>query len=139
MIVKINKGIKELVAEAEAVVTTITTDEAIKRYKDDDEDTVFIDIRDVRELERDGMVPGAIHVPRGMLEFWFDPESPYHKEILSDGTKTYVLYCAAASRSALACKSLQEMGFKNIVHFAQGYNGWKSAGGPIGKRPNRNK
>ena len=97
---KTRKGIKELVAEAEEVVTTITTNEAIRRYKEDDEGTVFVDIRDVRELERDGMVPGAIHVPRGMLEFWFDPQSPYHKEILSDETKTYVLYCASASRSA---------------------------------------
>ena len=136
---KTKKGIKELVAEAEEVVTTITTNEAIRRHKEDDEGTVFVDIRDVRELERDGMVPGAVHVPRGMLEFWFDPQSPYHKEFLSDETKTYVLYCAAASRSALACKTLQEMGSQNIVHFAQGYNGWKGAGGPVGKRPARSK
>ena len=139
MNIKVRKGIKELVAEAEEVITTITTNEAIRRHKEDDEGTVFVDIRDVRELERDGMVPGAVHVPRGMLEFWFDPQSPYHKEILSDETKTYVLYCAAASRSALACKTLQEMGFQNIVHFAQGYNGWKCVGGPVGKRPTRNK
>ena len=139
MAIKINKGVKELVAEAERVITTIATDEAIRRYEEDDLDSIFVDIRDVRELERDGMVPGAVHVPRGMLEFWFDPESPYHKEVLADESKTYILYCAAASRSALACKSLQEMGFQNIVHFAQGYNGWKSAGGPVGKRPKRNK
>ncbi|MDD9876926.1 MAG: rhodanese-like domain-containing protein [Magnetovibrio sp.] len=137
MAIKLKKGIKDLVAEAEAVITTMSTDEAIRRHKEDDEGTVFIDIRDVRELERDGMVPGAIHVPRGMVEFWFDPDSPYYKEILGDESKTYVLYCAAAWRSALSCKTLYDMGFPNAVHFADGFKAWKEAGGPVGERPKR--
>ncbi|MEK9722624.1 MAG: rhodanese-like domain-containing protein [Rhodospirillaceae bacterium] len=137
MAIKLKKGIKDLVAEAQAVITTISTEEAIRRHKDGDENTVFIDIRDVRELERDGMVPGAVHVPRGMVEFWFDPDSPYYKEILGDEDKTYVLYCAAAWRSALSCKTLHDMGFPNAVHFADGFKGWKEAGGPVGERPAR--
>ena len=129
MTIKLKKGIKELVAEAEAEVTTIATEDAISRHGDDD--LVFVDIRDVRELERDGTIPNAEHAPRGMLEFWFDPESPYHKEKFTDENKTYVLFCAAAWRSALATKTLQDMGFPNIVHFAEGFGGWKKAGGPI--------
>ena len=74
MTIKLKKGIKELVSEAERVITTVSTEEAIQLHANDDESTVFIDIRDIRELERDGMIPGAIHVPRGMTEFWFDPE-----------------------------------------------------------------
>ena len=139
MAIKLKKGIKDLVAEAEAIITTISTDEAIKRHVNEDDNTVFVDIRDVRELERDGMVPGAVHVPRGMVEFWFDPESPYHKEHLTDEDKTYVLYCAAAWRSALSCKTLDDMGFPNAVHFAEGFNGWKQAGGPVAQRPPRKK
>ena len=139
MAIKLKKGIKDLVAEAEAIITTISTDEAIKRHVNEDDNTVFIDIRDVRELERDGMVPGAVHVPRGMVEFWFDPESPYHKEYLTDEDKTYVLYCAAAWRSALSCKTLDDMGFPNAVHFAEGFNGWKQAGGPVAQRQPRKK
>lgn len=137
MAIKLKKGVRELVAEAEAVVTTISTEDAIRRHAEDDENTVFVDIRDVRELERDGMVPGAVHAPRGMVEFWFDPESPYHKERLTEEDKTYVLYCAAAWRSALACKTLHDMGFPNAVHFAAGFAGWKEAGGPVGEKPSR--
>ena len=70
------------------------------------------------------MIPGAIHVPRGMTEFWFDPESPYHKKSLADENKTYILYCAAAWRSALTCKTLNDMGFTNTVHFSEGFNGY---------------
>ncbi len=129
MAIKLKKGIKELVEEAEAVVITMSTEEAIEKIADDE--MVFVDIRDVRELERDGTIPGSIHAPRGMLEFWFDPESKYHKPVFGDETKTYVLFCAAAWRSALAAKTLQDMGFPNIVHFAEGFGGWKEAGGPI--------
>ena len=139
MAIKLKKGIKDLVAEAEEVITTISTEDAIKRHADGDTSTVFVDIRDVRELERDGMVPGAVHVPRGMVEFWFDPESPYHKEHLTEEDKTYVLYCAAAWRSALSCKTLHDMGFPNAVHFADGLKGWKDAGGPVGEKPSRKK
>ena len=89
MAIKLKKGIKELVAEAEAAIKTISLEDAIKRHGDDD--LVFVDIRDVRELERDGTIPGAVHAPRGMIEFWIDPESPYHKDFLGHEDKTYVL------------------------------------------------
>ena len=129
MAIKLKKGIKTLVAEAEAAITTLSTEEAIKRYMD--EDLVFVDIRDIRELERDGTIPKSVHAPRGMLEFWFDPESKYHKEVFGDENKTYVLFCAAAWRSALATKTLQDMGFSNVVHFSEGFGGWKESGGSI--------
>ena len=129
MAIKLKKGIKKLVAEAEAAITTLSTEEAIKRYKD--EDVVFVDIRDIRELERDGTIPDSVHAPRGMLEFWFDPESKYHREVFGDENKIYVLFCAAAWRSALATKTLQDMGFSNVVHFSEGFGGWKESGGGI--------
>lgn len=120
------KGIKELVAEAEEVIETITAEEAIKLV--DDENTVIVDIRDIRELYREGKIPGALHAPRGMLEFWVDPESPYHKEIFASG-KRFVLHCAIGWRSALATKTLHDMGMTNICHIGDGYNGWKEHGG----------
>lgn len=132
---KFKKGIKDLVAEAEAVVKTISLEDAIKRHGDDD--LVFVDVRDVRELERDGMIPGAFHAPRGMAEFWFDPESPYFKEALGHDDKTYVLYCAAAWRSALTAKTLMDMGMTNVAQFADGFKAWKEAGGPVGERPKK--
>ena len=137
MPIKLKKGIKDLVSEAEAVITTISANEAIKRHADGGKNTMFVDIRDIRELQRDGMVPGAMHVPRGMVEFWFDPDSPYYKGDLGDENKTYILYCAAAWRSALSCKTLHDMGFPNAVHFADGFNGWKEAGGPVGQKSSR--
>ncbi len=129
MRIKIKKGVDELVSEAEAEIQTLSTQEAIKRHND--ENIVFVDIRDIRELQRDGTIPGSIHAPRGMLEFWFDPQSKYHKEVFSDGNKTYVLFCAAAGRSALATKTLQDMGFSNVVHFSAGFNGWRESGGNV--------
>lgn len=127
---KFKKGIKDLVAEAEAAIETISLDDAIARHGADD--LMFVDVRDVRELERDGMIPGAYHVPRGMAEFWFDPDSPYFKEALGDENKTYVLYCAAAWRSALTAKTLKDMGMDNVKQFAEGFKAWKTAGGPVG-------
>ena len=79
-------------------------------------EAVLVDLRDIRELDREGRLEGAIHVPRGMLEFWFDPASPYHKESLADSGKTYVLFCAAGWRSALSAKTLGDMGFDNVAH-----------------------
>lgn len=120
------KGIKQLVAEAEEVIETITAEEAIKFS--DDENTVFVDIRDIRELYREGKIAGALHAPRGMLEFWVDPESPYHKEIFASG-KRFVLHCAIGWRSALATKTLHDMGLENICHIDGGYEAWKEKGG----------
>ena len=135
MTVELIKGVMDLVAEAEKVITTLSTAEAIKRHGDDD--VVFVDIRDIRELEREGTILGAEHAPRGMIEFWFDPDSPYHKEKFTDENKTYVLFCAAAWRSALAAQTLTEMGFENVVHFTDGFKGWKEAGGEIEEKKKR--
>ena len=118
----IKKGIKELCAEAEAVVETWTVDEA--RGHLEDEDVVFVDIRDIRELWREGAIPGAVHAPRGMLEFWVDPESPYARDVFQSG-KRFMFFCAGGLRSALAAKSVQEMGLSPVCHMAGGYSAWK--------------
>ena len=118
----ITKGIKELCAEAETVVETWTVDEA--RNHLDDEDVVFVDIRDIRELWREGAIPGAVHAPRGMLEFWVDPESPYARDVFQSG-KRFMFFCAGGLRSALAAKSVQEMGLSPVCHMAGGYSAWK--------------
>ena len=118
----ITKGIKELCAEAEAVVERWTVDEA--RGHLEDEDVVFVDIRDIRELWREGAIPGAVHAPRGMLEFWVDPESPYARDVFQSG-KRFMFFCAGGLRSALAAKSVQEMGLSPVCHMAGGYSAWK--------------
>jgi len=118
----ITKGIKELCAEAETVVETWTVDEA--RNHLEDEDVVFVDIRDIRELWREGAIPGAVHAPRGMLEFWVDPESPYARDDFQSG-KRFMFFCAGGLRSALAAKSVQEMGLSPVCHMAGGYSAWK--------------
>ena len=118
----ITKGIKELCAEAETVVETWTVDEA--RNHLEDEDVVFGDIRDIRELWREGAIPGAVHAPRGMLEFWVDPESPYARDVFQSG-KRFMVFCAGGLRSALAAKSVQEMGLSPVCHMAGGYSAWK--------------
>ncbi len=123
----IKKGIKELVAGAEAEVTTLTAQDAIALMGD--QGVQLVDIRDIRELYRDGTVPGALHAPRGMLEFWVDPESPYHKEVFASG-KQFVLYCAGGLRSALAAKTVQDMGLSPVSHVGGGFAAWKEAGGP---------
>ena len=90
----------------------------------------FVDIRDVRELDKLGTVPGSLHAPRGMLEFWVDPESPYHREAFSCGDRL-VLYCAAGWRSALATKTLQDMGLDKVCHIGGGFSAWVEAGGAV--------
>ena len=118
----------ELVAQAEREITTLTL-EAVRAAMDDP-DTVIVDIRDVRELWREGKIPGAIHSPRGMNEFWIDPTSPYHKPIYASG-KRFVLYCAGAWRSALEAKMFQDMGLANVAHMSGGFTAWKAAELPI--------
>ncbi|MBI1395398.1 MAG: rhodanese-like domain-containing protein [Betaproteobacteria bacterium] len=125
------KGCKALVDEARAKIRTISFEEA--RSKHGDPDVVFVDIRDVRELEREGMVPGAFHAPRGMLEFWIDPDTPYYKDVFGSG-KEFVFYCASAWRSALATAVAQEMGLSPVCHMDGGFNGWKKNGGPVAER-----
>jgi rhodanese-related sulfurtransferase len=128
----ITKGYKQLIAEAREKIRTLSTEEAMAKLNDPN--VVFVDIRDVRELEREGMIPNAFHAPRGMLEFWVDPESPYHKEIFSSG-KEFILYCQSAWRSSLATLALQEMGLSPVCHIEGGYKAWKEAGLPTGEKP----
>ena len=130
------KGYRALVDEANAEIETISAQEAAKRAEGGD--TLLIDIRDVRELQREGRVPGAQHCPRGMLEFWIDPESPYHKEIFSSG-KSFVFFCAAGWRSALATKTAQDMGLDKVAHIEGGFGAWRDAGLPIEALPERKK
>jgi len=113
------KSSQTLVSEALKEIKTISTDEAIKMIKDNQ--CNLIDIRDIRELEKDGKVEGAKHIPRGMLEFWLDPESFYFKEGKLDMDKEMVLFCAGGLRSALAAKSLKDMGFKKVSHIDGGF------------------
>lgn len=124
----ITRSIHDLVAEANSVVTVLDVEQAKKLYGRDD--VVFIDVRDIRELWRDGRIPGSHHVPRGMLEFWIDPKSPYHKPLF-DQDKTYVFYCAGGWRSALSAKIAHDMGLKPVAHLDGGFGDWKKSGGPI--------
>lgn len=118
----------DLVAEAEREIETLTPEQAIALVGRDD--VVLVDIRDVRELDREGRVPGAFHCPRGMLEFWIDPASPYHKPVFAQD-KRFVFFCAAGARSALATYAAQRMGLKPVAHIAGGFGAWKKAGGPV--------
>jgi rhodanese-related sulfurtransferase len=120
----------DLVRDAENEIITLSLDEV--RVAMEDANTVIVDVRDVRELWREGKIPGALHSPRGMNEFWIDPESPYHKPMFASG-KRYVLYCAGAWRSALEAKMFQDMGIENVAHMAGGFTAWKEAGMPIEK------
>jgi len=122
--VKLKIGYKELIARAMEQIETVSLEKAQDLLGD--RDTVFVDIRDVRELEREGMIPNAMHAPRGMLEFWVDPDSPYYKPIFGEG-KRLVLYCASAWRSALATEALQRMGVPNVSHLEGGFSAWKKA------------
>jgi len=124
----ITKGYKALCAEAEAEIESLAVEDAIERSARDD--TVLIDIRDIRELQREGRVPGAYHCPRGMLEFWIDPESPYHKEIFAED-KSFLFMCAGGLRSALATQAAQNMGLKPTFNLKGGFGAWKKAGGPV--------
>ncbi|RTL95684.1 rhodanese-like domain-containing protein [Ancylobacter aquaticus] len=122
------KGYKQLLAEAEAVVTAIEVAEAASLQGA--EDVVFVDLRDPREREREGAIPGAFSCPRGMLEFWIDPESPYAKPVFA-GDKRFVFFCASGWRSALATKTAQDMGLEKVSHLKGGFTAWKAAGGAV--------
>ncbi len=126
------KTVKSMVDEAMAAITTYSVEEA--RELHGREDVQFVDLRDVRELEREGVIPGAFHAPRGMLEFWVDPESPYHKAVFAKPGTRYVLFCAAGWRSALATKTMQEMGLEAVGHIDGGFAAWKKSGAPVTER-----
>ena len=123
----ITKGYRQLVDEAMAQVRTCTVDDVRARL--DDPQVQIVDIRDVRELG-EGTIRGALHAPRGMLEFWVDPESPYHKPVFADEGKEFILFCGLGWRSALAAKALQDMGMTNVAHIGGGWTAWRDAGAP---------
>ena len=122
------KGYKALLDEANAAIETLSVEQAIAAHGA--EEVIFVDLRDPRELEREGRLPGAFHCPRGMLEFWIDPESPYSKPVFQVD-KRFVFFCAGGWRSALAAKTAQDMGLKPVAHIEGGFGAWKKAGGPV--------
>jgi rhodanese-related sulfurtransferase len=123
----ITKSSRALVEEAMAQVTTYSVAEVQARLQDPR--VQIVDIRDIRELH-DGTITGAFHAPRGMLEFWVDPESPYHKPLFADEAREFILFCGAGWRSALAAKALQDMGMRNVAHVDGGWGAWLKAGAP---------
>ncbi|GAB4234272.1 MAG: rhodanese-like domain-containing protein [Methyloligellaceae bacterium] len=125
---KLKIGVKQLVEQAKREIEEISAEDAISMLGD--ENVVIVDIRDIRELQRDGKIPGAFHAPRGMLEFWVDPESPYYKDIFGEDKK-FVFHCASGWRSALATQTVQKMGLEPVAHIESGFSGWKKAGGPV--------
>ena len=126
----IHRGIKAMMDEANAEIETLSAVDAIAAAKSDD--VVIVDIRDPREIERDGRIPGAFACTRGMLEFWIDPASPYAKPIFGEDRK-FVFHCAGGLRSALAAKTAQDMGLKPVAHIGGGFAAWRDAGGPVEK------
>jgi rhodanese-related sulfurtransferase len=126
----IHRGIKALIDEANAEIETLSATDSIKAASSDD--VVIVDIRDPREIERDGRIPGAFSCTRGMLEFWIDPASPYAKPIFQEDKK-FIFHCAGGMRSALAAKTAKDMGLKPVAHIAGGFAAWRDAGGPVEK------
>jgi rhodanese-related sulfurtransferase len=127
---KITLGYKALMAAAEAEVAQVTAQDAVGMLGRPD--VVIVDIRDPREIQREGRIPGSFHAPRGMLEFWVDPESPYHKSVFAED-KTFVIHCASGWRSLLATEVLQRMGLRPVLNMQGGFTAWKDAGGAIEK------
>ena len=128
-------GYKQLVEEAEKEIRTLSVEEAMPKLGQ--EGVVFVDLRDVRELQREGVIPGALHAPRGMLEFWVDPESPYHREIFASGQE-FIFFCAGGLRSALAAQTVQRMGLEPAAHIKGGFASWREAGGPTEEKKSKN-
>lgn len=124
----IHRGFKTLLDEANREVEAIKAPDLIASMKD--ENILIVDLRDPREIEREGRIPGAFHCPRGMLEFWLDPESPYAKPAFQQDKK-FIFHCASGWRSALAAKTAQDMGLKPVAHLDGGFTAWRKAGGPI--------
>lgn len=128
MPLQIRKSVHQMVLEASQEIETLTVDEA--RALLGQPGVTFIDLRDPRELWREGGIPGAVNVPRGMLEFWIDPASPYHKPCFASGDR-FVLFCGGGWRSALAAKTAQDMGLTPVCHVEGGFGAWKNAGAPV--------
>jgi rhodanese-related sulfurtransferase len=121
-------GYKELVEDAEKRIVTIPADEAVASFGSPE--VIFVDLRDVRELKSEGKIPGAFHCPRGLLEFWIDPESQYHNPVFAEDKK-FVFYCNLGWRSALAADIAQKMGLAKVCHIGGGFEAWKAAGGAV--------
>lgn len=121
-------GVQDLISEAEKEIEAISAETGRAFFNDPE--VVFVDVRDVRELQREGKIPRAFHAPRGMLEFWIDPKSPYHKEVFKPETR-FVFFCALGWRSILATQTANRMGLENAVHMDGGFTAWREAGYPI--------
>jgi rhodanese-related sulfurtransferase len=132
----IKTGFRALVDAAEREIETLSTEDALTLHGS--KDVVFVDLRDIRELEREGRVPGAFHCPRGMLEFWIDPESPYHKKVFAEDKK-FLFFCGGGWRSALAAQTAQRMGLRPVAHIAGGFAAWRKADGPVEQPQDRPK
>jgi rhodanese-related sulfurtransferase len=128
MPLQIRKSVQQMVLEASREIETLTVEQA--RALLGQPGVTFIDLRDPRELWREGGIPGAVSVPRGMLEFWIDPASPYHKSFFASGNR-FVLFCGGGWRSALATRTAQDMGLTPVCHIEGGFGAWKSAGAPV--------
>ena len=130
----LKKSSKQLVSEASEKIETLSLEET--KALVGNSDVQFVDIRDVREFNKEGTIPGAIHAPRGMLEFWVDPDSPYFKPVFAEDKK-FILFCRSSWRSALAAATLKEMGLNNVAHISGGYGAWVESGGetvPVKKK-----
>lgn len=127
---KLKMTAAQMVETARSKIEEIETIDLIQKMKDPD--IVIVDIRDVRERQRNGFIPGSVHAPRGMIEFWVDPDSPYFKDIFGQSGKKYVFHCASGWRSALTVATLQEMGF-DASHLREGFSTWQAQGGPVEK------
>lgn len=127
-------GYKALLAQAEREITTLTPQQALAMHGR--EDVQFVDLRDIRELQREGTIPGAFHATRGMLEFWIDPDSPYYKPVFGE-PKTFVFFCQSGWRSALATQTVQRMGLANVCHIGGGFRAWRESDAPVEALPQR--
>lgn len=128
---KLKKTAAQMVQEARDRIEEIETADLIAMV--DDPNVVIVDIRDVRERQRTGFIPGSFHAPRGMIEFWVDPDSPYHKDVFAQEGKKYVFHCASGWRSAITVATLQDMGFE-AAHLKEGFGAWEKSGGPVEKK-----
>ena len=121
-------GYKQLLEEAEKHIVSLEVEDALNLFQAGK--AKFVDLRDIREIERDGMIPGSFHCPRGLLEFWIDSDSPYHKPVFAE-PHDFVFYCAGGWRSALAAQTAQMMGLSPVAHVRGGFSAWKKKGGPV--------
>ena len=128
---KLKTTAAQMVETARAKIEEIETTDLIAMV--DDPKVVIVDIRDIRERQRSGFIPGSVHAPRGMIEFWVDPDSPYFKEVFGQDDKKYVFHCASGWRSALTVATLQDMGF-DAAHLREGFSTWEDQGGPVEKK-----